>query len=147
MKSSSFPFPGFAIAAGFAAALLVPATASAQYYYHPPRYYGVHPVVVVDRGRPGWWYGNPAFAGYAGPRPGYYFAPGYGYYAVPRGYAGRPFVVGATLPVAMRAYAVPDPGWYGLRPAPPGYAWYYAGTSLVLAAANGAIIQSVAGGW
>lgn len=104
--------------------------------------------VVVDRSRPGWWRGNPAFVGYAGPRAGYYFAPGHGYYAVPRGYYGRPFVAGAVIPVPMRRYVVVQPAMYGLAPAPVGYGWYYAGTSLVLASiATGVIVQSIAGGW
>ena len=104
--------------------------------------------VVVDRSRPGWWRGNPAFVGYTGPRAGYYFAPGHGYYAVPRGYYGRPFVVGAVIPPPMRRYVVVQPVMYGLAPAPAGYGWYYAGTSLVLASvASGQITRSVAGGW
>lgn len=111
----------------------------------PPRY---HSTVVIDRSRPGWWRGNPAFVGYIGPRPGYYFAPGYGYYPVPRGYTGRVFVVGTVVPPPMRTYVVVRPTVYGLRPPPPGYRWYYAGTSFVLAAtSNGVIVQAVVGGW
>jgi Ni/Co efflux regulator RcnB len=108
---------------------------------------GAH-VTVIDRGRPGWWRGNPAFVGYAGIRPGYYYAPGYGYYAVPRAYARTAWVVGATLPLPMRRYAVVEPAAYGLRPPPFGYGWYYAGTNFVLVAGgSGVIVQSVAGGW
>ncbi len=104
--------------------------------------------IVIDRSRPGWWRGNPVFVGYAGPRPGYYFAPGHGYYVIPRGYYGRPFVAGVVIPPPMRRYVVIQPAVYGLAPPPPGYAWFYAGTSLVLAAvATGVIVQSVAGGW
>lgn len=105
-------------------------------------------VTVVDRGRPGWWHGHPHFVGYVGPRPGHYYAPGYGYYAVPRGYARSIWVVGGTLPPVMRSYVVVSPAIYGLAPAPAGYGWYYAGTNIVLAAlATGVIVQSVAGGW
>lgn len=105
-------------------------------------------VVVVDRSRPGWWRGQPAFVGYVGPRRGYYFAPGYGYYVIPPRYVGRPFVAGVVLPVPMRTYVVVEPAMYGLAPAPAGYAWYYAGTGMVLAAiSTGMIVQSVAGGW
>jgi hypothetical protein len=123
--------------------------AEAQYYRAPPfHHYVPHTTVIVDRGRPGWWRGNPAFVGYAGPRPGYYYAPSYGYYRVPGAYYGRPFVAGVVLPPPIRRYVVVDPVGYGLRPAPVGYSWYYAGTSLVLASiATGVIAQSVAGGW
>lgn len=103
---------------------------------------------VVDRGNAGWWHGHSAFVGYAGPRAGYYFAPGYGYYGIPRGYAHATWTVGATLPVTMRRYVVVRPAGYGLVAAPPGYGWYYAGTNFVLVAlASGVIAQSVAGGW
>ncbi|GEM_PF-2039891 len=106
------------------------------------------PIIIIDRSRPGWWRDNPAFVGYVGPRPGYYFAPGHGYYVVPPGYYGRPFVAGVVIPLPMRRYVVIQPALYGLAPPPPGYAWYYAGTSLVLAATTtGMIVQSVAGGW
>jgi Ni/Co efflux regulator RcnB len=144
--------------AGLGTALIPPAIADAQVVARAPVYRDrtvvVHrgPVstraVVIDRGRPGWWRGNPVFVGYAGPRPGYYFAPGHGYYVIPPGYYGRPFVAGVVIPPPMRRYVVVQPALYGLAPPPPGYAWYYAGTSLVLAAvATGMIVQSVAGGW
>lgn len=132
--------------AGVAAALLAPALAAAaapaQVDRPPPR------VIVVDRTRPGWWRGRRDFIVYAGPRRGYYFAPGYGYYLPPRGFYGRRFVAGVVLPVPMRRYVVVDPVVYGLRPPPPGYRWYYAGDRIVLAAiATGIIMESVAGGW
>jgi Ni/Co efflux regulator RcnB len=103
---------------------------------------------VVDRGRPGWWHGHSAFVGYTGARSGYYFAPGYGYYPIPHGYGRTTWVVGGTLPVAMRRYVVVQPTSFGLVAAPAGYGWYYAGTNFVLVAlATGVIAQSVAGGW
>ncbi|WP_260927632.1 RcnB family protein [Novosphingobium sp. 9] len=105
-------------------------------------------VVVVDRGHPGWWRGTPAFAAFYGPRPGYYYAPGYGYYPVPVGYAGRAFAVGVVLPMPMRSYVVVEPAAYGLAPAPMGYGWYFAGSSFVMAStAHGTIVRVVAGGW
>ncbi|WP_343698971.1 RcnB family protein [Caulobacter sp.] len=107
-----------------------------------------HGVVVVDRGQPGWWRGHPGFVSYVGPRPGYYYAPGYGYYAIPRGYTRTTWVVGATLPPMMRSYVVISPAVYGLAPAPVGCGWYYAGANIVLVRlSTGVIIQSVAGGW
>lgn len=104
--------------------------------------------MVVDRSSPGWWRGNPAFAAYAGARPAHYYAPGYGYYPVPRGYIGRPFVAGVVLPAAMRRYVVVQPAVYGLAVPAPGYGWYYAGSSFVLIDTDsGMIVQSVVGGW
>ena len=121
--------------------------------YHPgyarpaARFFG-RTRVVVDRSRGGWWRGDPGFYDYRGERPGFYFAPGYGYYAIPRGYADRPFVAGVALPIPMRRYGVAEPGVYGLRPPPRGYGWYYAGNSFVLASvATGMIVQAIAGGW
>lgn len=114
----------------------------------PPASVHRHTTVVIDRSRPGWWRGNTLFVGYTGPRAGYYFAPGYGYYAIPRGYVGRPFVVGAVVPVSVRRYVIVTPAMYGLRPPPANCQWYYAGTNFVLAnVSTGVVIQSVAGGW
>jgi Ni/Co efflux regulator RcnB len=103
---------------------------------------------VVDRGQPGWWHGHGAFVGYTGARAGYYYAPGYGYYAIPRGYAHTTWVVGVTLPPPMRSYVVIQPATFGLSVPPPGYNWYYAGTNFVLVSVKtGVIVRSVAGGW
>lgn len=134
-----------ALAMVLASGLTVATPAAAhpvQAYRYPPR------VVMVDRARPGWWRGRRDFGTYAGPRRGYYFAPGYGYYLPPRGVYGRPWLVGAALPLPMRRYVVIDPVAYGLRLPPRGYRWYYAGDRIVLAAiATGIILESVAGGW
>ena len=117
-------------------------------FTHGWGYRGRSYAVVIDRGRPGWWRGTPAFVGYYGPRPGFYFAPGYGYYAIPAGYAAMPWVVGAVLPPPMLRYPVPQPVVYGLAPPPPGAGWYYAGANFVLVTrSTGVIVQSVAGGW
>jgi Ni/Co efflux regulator RcnB len=103
---------------------------------------------VVDRGHPGWWHGRPGFAGYAGPRPGYFYAPGHGYYLPPRGYARTTWMVGGTLPPPMRRYVVIAPAAYGLYAPAAGYGWYYAGSNFVLVAQrSGVIVHSVAGGW
>lgn len=105
-------------------------------------------VVVVNRGQAGWWRGYPGFAAYAGPRVGFYYAPGYGYYAIPRGYTQTSWAVGTTLPSTMHRFVVVQPASYGLAVASPGYRWYYAGTNFVLVrASNGVIVRSVAGGW
>ena len=135
--------------AGLAVSLLTPAltvalpnAAHAQIYRPAPR------VVVIDRTHRGWWRGRPDFVAYTGPRRGYYFAPGYGYYLPPRGFYSRRWAVGVALPAPMRRYVVVDPMIYGLRLPPAGYRWYYAGDRLVLAAvATGIIVESVLGGW
>jgi hypothetical protein len=134
--------------AGIAAILLTSPAVSRPATIAPGQVHRVAPrLVVVDRARPGWWRGRPEFTVYAGPRRGYYFAPGYGYYLPPRGY-GRAWVVGVTLPVPMRRYVVIEPRVYGLRVPPAGYRWYYAGDRIVLAAlATGIILESVPGGW
>ncbi len=107
-----------------------------------------HSNTVVDRGRPGWWRGHSGFAGYAGPRRGHFFAPGHGYYPIPRGHSHTTWVVGRPYPSVMRRYVVIAPASYGLMPAPPGYGWYYGGANFVLVAlSTGMIAQSVAGGW
>ncbi|MHA3790583.1 RcnB family protein [Sphingomonas sp. YL-JM2C] len=104
--------------------------------------------VTVDRGRPGWWRGHAAFASYAGPRAGYFFAPGYGYHPVPAGYAAAAFRAGATLPPPMRSYVVVTPAAFGLAPPPPSYSWFFVGSNIVLASpATGVIVRSVPGGW
>lgn len=103
---------------------------------------------VIDRGRPGWWYGQPGFEGYHGPRAGQWYAPGYGYYAAARVHHGTRWVVGGTLPASMRRYVVVSPAIYGLTPAAVGYGWFFAGTNIVLVrVSTGVIVQSVAGGW
>ncbi|MBT0667416.1 RcnB family protein [Novosphingobium profundi] len=106
------------------------------------------PPPFADRGRAGWWHEDPRFTGYRGRRPGFYFAPGYGYYRVPAGFASGAFVAGVVLPVAMRSYVVAEPSVYGLRAAPYGYGWFYAGDSFVLASlTTGVVLQAIAGGW
>jgi hypothetical protein len=137
----------------FALALLLPAAGPATATPAGPAPVFVHGLppqtaIVVERSRPGWWRGRPGFTIYAGPRRGYYYAPGYGYYLPPRGLYGRRWTVGVTLPIPMRRYVVVDPLGYGLRVPPPGYRWYYAGNRIVLAAiATGIIMETVAGGW
>ena len=133
-------------------AIMASPAAEAQVVRHTtvaPRAGVVHSrTVIVDRGRPGWWRGHPGFVHYHGPRPGHYFAPGYGYYPIPPRHAHSVWIVGGTLPLSMRHYVVVNPVGYGLSPAPTGHIWCYAGTNFVLISRHtGVIIQSVAGGW
>ncbi len=114
--------------------------------HHPPSH--GPKVVVINRSAPHWWVGQSAFVAYTGPRVGFYFAPGYGYYRVPAGYYGRPFVVGVVLPPAMRGYRVVSPALYGLAPPPAGCDWFFAASGFVLVSkSQWTIVRSVSGGW
>lgn len=91
-----------------------------------------------------WWRGYPAYRTYVGPRNGYYFAPGYGYYAVPVAYRGRAWVRGVVVPVALRRYPVVDLALYRLPPPPPGHGWYHIDNDIVLISlATGVILDAV----
>jgi Ni/Co efflux regulator RcnB len=89
------------------------------------------------------WRAPPPAPFYRGPRPGHYYAPGYGYYAVPTGYYGRAWVVGAVVPVGLRRYYVPVPAVYGLPPAPIGYNWIFAGSRVVLVVGRTGVVVRV----
>ncbi len=98
-----------------------------------------------DRRRADSWRGRPEWNAYRGARPGYWYAPGYGYRPYNRGYAWR---TGAYVPRAYRNYYVQDYRYYGLRPPPPGHRWVYAdGNFVLMALATGLIAQVVANGW
>jgi Ni/Co efflux regulator RcnB len=62
----------------------------------------------------------------------FYFAPGYGYYSVPRQYYGRSYQIGDYLPNVFWRYRVHDWAWYGLPAPPPGCAWVYVDNSIFL---------------
>lgn len=101
-----------------------------------------------DRANRTWWHGRPEFVGYVGARPGYGFAPGYGYYRIAPAYYGRRWVVGGRVPVELRRYVVVNPGFYRLRPAPHGHAWIYVGNDIALIAlASGLITELVRSVW
>lgn len=99
-----------------------------------------------ERGNRDWWRGRPEFRDYRGPRNGYWYAPGYGYYRVEPRYHGYRWRTGAYLPPAYRSYVVRDPGFYGLRPAPRGYRYVYAGNDIVMIAIATGLITSVLNG-
>ena len=82
---------------------------------------------------------------YRGARPGYWYAPGYGYYPQVRGHAWRR---GAYVPSAYRGYYVQDPYYYGLRAPPRGHRWVYAdGNFVLMALASGLIVSVVLSGY
>ena len=102
---------------------------------------------VWDRNRY-WWRGNPAFSAYVGPRANYYFAPGFGYYAVPGQYWGRHWGIGAFLPLFFLSYIVADYAAYGLPPPPPGAAWVWVNNSVLLVnQSDGYVLDEVGNVW
>jgi len=79
-----------------------------------------------------WWRGHRWWRGWNGVRFGFYFAPGYGYYSVPRSYWNVRYYAGGYLPRTFWRYRVVDPYFYGLPPAPPGTVWVYVNNSIML---------------
>lgn len=96
-----------------------------------------------DRRDRNWWRGRPEFRDYAGPRRGYWYAPGYGYHRVEPRYHAYRWRRGHVLPPAYRGYYVRDPYYYGLRPAPRGYRWVHANNDILLVALATGIIAEV----
>lgn len=99
-----------------------------------------------ERGNRDWWRGRAEFRDYRGARNGYWYAPGYGYYRVEPRYRDYRWRTGAYLPSAYRGYAVRDPYFYGLRPAPRGYRYVHAGNDIVMIAIATGLITSVLSG-
>ncbi len=97
-----------------------------------------------DRGHRETWEHRPEWRTFRGVRPGYWYAPGYGYYRVnPRWHAGY-WRRGAYVPPPYRRLYVQDWGYYGLRPPPPGYRWVYAdGNFVLMALATGLIANAI----
>ena len=103
---------------------------------------------IVDRSRPDWWRSQPEFVDYQGRRPGYAYAPGYGYYPTPDRPFGGAWVVGSHYPVSMRRFIVATPARYGLPAPSPGHGWYYADDNFVLVRRSTWVVtRTVAGGW
>ena len=97
-----------------------------------------------DRHRADSWRGRAEGRDFRGVRPGYWFAPGYGYRPVSRFGWRR----GAYVPAPYRGYYVQDWRYYGLRSPPPGYRWIYAdGNFVLMAAATGPIADVVIHGY
>ena len=97
-----------------------------------------------DRAHPESWRDRAEWREFRGPRPGYWFAPGYGYRPVSHFGWRR----GAYVPAPYRTYYVQDWAYYGLRPPPPGYRWIYAdGNFVLMAVATGLIADLVLHGY
>ena len=98
-----------------------------------------------DRRRAETWRERTEWHGYRGVRPGFWYAPGYGYYPVARGQGWRR---GSYVPPTYRTYYVQDPYYYGLAPAPRGYRWIYAdGNFVMMALATGLIANVIINGY
>jgi Ni/Co efflux regulator RcnB len=99
-----------------------------------------------DRRRADTWRDRAEWRSYRGARPGYWYAPGYGYRPMDRRISS--WRRGGYVPVAYRSYYVQDPHYYGLAPAPRGHRWVYANNNFVLMSTrNGLIAQIVANGY
>lgn len=91
-----------------------------------------------------WMQQRREFQAYAGRRPGFWFAPGYGYVQVDPRFRGYGWRVGGVVPWQLRNYAVADPWFYGVQPAPPGFRWVWLDNNIALVnLRSGAIVQIV----
>ena len=86
------------------------------------------------------WRDRAEWRGYGGRRPGYWYAPGYGYRPMERGVV---WSRGAYVPRSYRTYYVQEPSYYRLAPAPAGYRWVYGDNSFVLMALATGMISTV----
>jgi len=98
--------------------------------------------------RDDWWRNDYRFRGWNGVRFGFYFAPGYGYYSVPRSYYGQQFYVGQYLPSIFWRYSINDYRTYGLGYPPEGTRWVYVDNSIYLIDEyDGYIIDVIRNAW
>lgn len=98
--------------------------------------------------RPDWWRDDNRFRGWSGIRTGFYFAPGYGYYSVPRTYWGRSYFAGDFLPSIFWRYSVNDYRTYGLGYPPAGTRWVYVDNAIYLIDEHdGYIIDVIRDAW
>jgi len=102
-----------------------------------------------SRGRSNdWWRNDRAFRNYSGVRFGFYFAPNYGYYSVPRNYINQRWSVGSFLPSIFWRYRLDDYRTYGLGFPPEGTQWVAVDTTVYLIDRyDGYIIDVVYDAW
>jgi Ni/Co efflux regulator RcnB len=79
-----------------------------------------------------WWRGNNAFRNYTGARLNFFFAPGFGYYSVPRQYWHHSRHPGDYLPRYFMRYVVNDYRAYGLPRPPYNCRWIWVNNSILL---------------
>ena len=95
-----------------------------------------------------WWRRDRGFRGYTGFRSGFYFAPNYGYYAVPRNYWGQRWYVGDYLPSIFWRYRLNDWRTFGLGFPPPGTQWVAVDNHIYLIdSVDGYIIEVIFDAW
>lgn len=100
------------------------------------------------RHRSDWWRNDTRFRNWNGARVGFYFAPGYGYYSVPRSYWNRRWNVGQFLPDVFWRYQVNDYRTYGLGYPPEGTRWVYVDNSIYLIDEyDGYIVEVIRDAW
>ncbi|WP_461343016.1 RcnB family protein [Brevundimonas sp. GN22] len=98
--------------------------------------------------RSDWWRNDNRFRSWSGMRVGFYFAPGYGYYSVPRSYWNRHWQVGQYLPDVFWRYQVNDYRTYGLGYPPVGTRWVYVDNSIYLIDEyDGYIVEVIRDAW
>ena len=96
-----------------------------------------------NRGDHGWWRGRPEWRDYNGERPGFWYAPGYGYYPVEHALWRHDWRRGEYLPEAYRHRVVTNWAWFGVRPPPRGYAWVWCGRQIAMVSQGSGLILDV----
>jgi Ni/Co efflux regulator RcnB len=97
-----------------------------------------------------WWRRDRRWNSWSGVRIGFYFSPGYGYYSVPRSYAGRRWYSGDYLPSIFWRYRLDDWRTFDLGVPPPGTQWVWVNNDLYLIdSIDGYILEAVynVGAW
>lgn len=95
-----------------------------------------------------WWRHDRRWRDYSGIRYGFYFAPGYGYYSVPRSYYGQRWYVGDYLPSIFWRYQLNDWRTYGLGYPPVGTRWVLVDNQIYLIdEIDGYIIEVIYDAW
>jgi hypothetical protein len=95
-----------------------------------------------------WWRNDRGFRGYNGFRFGFYFAPGHGYYSVPRNYWGQRWYPGDYLPSVFWRYQLNDWRTFGLGFPPPGTQWVAVDNHIYLIDSyDGYIIEVIFDAW
>ncbi len=99
-----------------------------------------------DRRNPQWWRGRSEFRDYAGPRQGFWYTPGRGYYRPDPRWYGYRWAVGGFVPYQYRTYYVSNPVFYGLPVAPYGLRYIYLNNQIALIdVRNGRIVSLLTG--
>jgi Ni/Co efflux regulator RcnB len=79
-----------------------------------------------------WWHGRHGWTNFRGFRDHFFFAPGWGYYAIPPEYWGTTWDVGDYLPEYFWRYQITDYADYGLSDPPEGCAWIWLNGNVAL---------------